>query len=238
MYAPMSLLREILSIEDLTARFRAQTELLSSFLADDGVLKKPYASPELPHFGKLSAAGKQEVVQNLAHTLEVFDEVRNEGCSLRDSPQLIWRNLRKLRWTPRSDLFDKIEESDVIEIFSRDHRGLFRNLAFYEILSYPLEELLAATWFELVHRQEEMTQLLFECAGKILSGEIRETTAPEIPEHCFYETRSPELLHFSMKLRLVSPLLADGQVAGFIALHQTCVVGRGPSPRFNSRLPV
>jgi PAS domain-containing protein len=223
-----SALCDILAIQDPVARFRAQTELLAWFLADEGVNKSPYFSRDLPHFSELAADEQAEAVRVLGHTLEIFDEVKTAGGTLADTPQLIWRSLRRLNWTPKSDVFDKIEKGDVIEIYSTEHRGLFRNLAFYDLVSYSLEDVFARKWFELFKRDEKKTAEIFQFVDRILRDEFRETTAPGFGHHLCYEMRSPARLHYKMSVKYVSPVYKEGKIAGYVAIETCEVVGKGP----------
>jgi PAS domain-containing protein len=223
-----SALCDSVTIQDPVARFRAQTELLAWFLADEGVSKSPYFSRDLPHFSKLAADEQAEAVRVLGHTLEIFDEVKSAGGSLADTPQLIWRSLRRLNWTPKSDVFDKIEKGDVIEIYSTEHRGLFRNLAFYDLVSYSLEDVFARKWFELFKRDEKKTAEIFQFVDRILRDEFRETTAPGFGHHLCYEMSSPARLHYKMSVKYVSPVYKEGKIAGYVAIETCEVVGKGP----------
>jgi PAS domain-containing protein len=229
-YSMKTNLSELFSIQDPVARFKAQTELLARFLADEGVNKAPYFSPELPHFCSLSAAEREEVMEVLGHTLEIFEEVKSAGGTLADTPQLVWRSLRRLSWTPKSDVFDKISKSDVVEIYSTEHRGLFRNLAFYDFVSYSLEDVFARKWFDLFKREEKKTAEIFEYVNRIFQNQIRETTAPGFGHHFCYERHSPARLHYKMSIKHLSPVFKDGKVAGIVAVETCEIVGRGPEP--------
>lgn len=215
---------------DLTSIFRGQTEKFADFLAKEGVFLKPYLSPELHDFAKLDGRGKSEAVRVLGQTLDVFVEVIASGDNLRDTPQLLWRSLRKLGWIPRSDSFDKIADGDVVEIYSHDHIGLFRNLAFYEGVSYSVETLFSRPWFELTTREpQRLSAEIYELARQVLSGERNETISVDVGTHLCLETCSPEMLQVSLTLKFISPLYANGKIAGLLACSQMKVVGRGLS---------
>lgn len=212
------------SFEGPIFRFREQTEELSGYFARNGVNKVPYFSPALTDFRKLNAHEQKSAVQTLGHTLDVFAESELEGADLRDTPQLLWRSLRRLGWTPKSDVFDQIHEDDAVEIYSADHIGLFRNLRCYELLSYSIEQLFSKTWYELVRRDSKITEQLYEAARKFIEGEVRETSDPNIEEHVCFETHSPELLSVWIRFKLFSPLYANGRFAGLLVTHESKIV--------------
>src|SRR5262249_50245473 len=111
-------LRQISEIQALNDRFRQLCELYAAVGAREGVRIRPYRDPSVPAFSSLPEDRKHAVIAALSQALECFEDASAAQEALRDSPRLLWRALRKLGLTPRSDLFDKIRDTDVINCFS------------------------------------------------------------------------------------------------------------------------
>jgi hypothetical protein len=124
-------------ISDPIVKFRSLLEYFVKIAAIEGTSVQPYSSPELLLFQKLDSTRQEETIRLLSRTLEVFDETRAEGYRLKDTPQLLWRCLRRLKMTPKSDVFDRISDTDVVEVYSSEYVGIFRNIQFYDKVSYP-----------------------------------------------------------------------------------------------------
>jgi hypothetical protein len=214
------------SLSDPVERFRALSLAFRDFMAEEGLAVIPFESPELPLFRKLDQASQQQALQVLGMSLEVFAEVKAEGNSLRDTPKLLWRCLSRLGWTPTEDIFDKIEDGDVVEIYSLQQVGLFRNLCFYEYVSFTLEQLFASTWYELTERDPEPTRKLYEMAMGFIRGEITQTIDPQVQPHVIRELRSARLLDIEITMRFCAPLKHKRDLSGIMVVNRSRIVGQ------------
>src|SRR5271169_939861 len=111
-------LKKVQDFTDIHEKFRQMCLYYSDLLALEGKKVKPFRSPDLPVFSALTAEQKQNATDFIGMALEIFEETRAEGFKLNDSPKLLWRALRKLGWTPQSDVFDRIGENDVVNIYT------------------------------------------------------------------------------------------------------------------------
>jgi hypothetical protein len=211
---------------DLIKEFRLKAELFSKILGEEGISVRPFDSPELLHFSILSSEQQLCVLRTINHSLGVFAEMKEAGESLRDSPRLLWRSLRHLGWRPRSDVFDKIEDEDVIEVYSAEKTGLFRNLVFYENVSYSIEDLFSRSVFELTWREPRFVELSMGVFERVFSGEVRETIAAGIEKHLLRETSSPEKLELMIDLKWISPLHIEGELGGILAVSRFEMLSR------------
>lgn len=198
------------------ALFRSMCLRYSDLLAEEGISKRPFKSPELPSFSKLTIEKKRDAIDQLCCALELLDETRAEGASLKDSPRLLWRCIRKLGWIPQSDVFDKIESGDVVEIYDLRQKHIFQNLEFFNWISYTIEEVFSMHWYEGVRREPGIVERLYELASRILSGEYATTMPSGIPEHSIQEVGSELELNYLMTLRYLSPLKENGATIGFV----------------------
>ncbi|MNL45597.1 hypothetical protein D3C87_1682560 [compost metagenome] len=139
---------------------------------------------------------------------------------MKDSPSFTWRALRKLGYTPTSDLFEQITDDHVIEVYSKDSVQVFRNLNFFQFCSYTFEEILSLEWWNLFDRSEAMSQKIFDATVKVFSGECRVNFDPEVPNHFVRETQSADRLTMEFTMQLIGPLFQNKEPRAVICLEK------------------
>ena len=127
--------------------------------------------------------------------------------------------LRRLGWTPLSDIFDKIGDEDVVQIYSHKQCAIFQNLNFFKWITFTLEDLYTGAWFELSRRNDEVTMGLYQLAVEYFTGVRSETLYPGLPEHLCEEIGSEGLAKFWVHVKYLSPLRKDGATVGLMATN-------------------
>lgn len=203
--------------------FKALTEKLCRMFEMEGVHCKPYVEG-LPHFRNMEVSEQKYVVDNLRFYVELCLEQMLDGFKLSDNLSFTWRAFRKLHFVPRSDLFNEVTDSDVLEIYSKDMCQLYRNLRFYEHCSYSLEELYCLKWWTLFQRDEKITQSLMESVTQVLSGESEGNVYPNVGPHIVQELSSEAKLVNRYEPRLLSPLFCNKKVEGLFVVMRLAVL--------------
>lgn len=206
-------------------RFKILADRLAGILATEGITVRTY-EPDLPHFSKLKEEQKQSTNHHLEFYCQLCEDHMSEGKSLQDCTTFVWRALKSLDLTPRSDLFNHFDNSSVIEIYSNENVQLFRNLNFFQYCSYTLEELHAKEWFWLFERDTMITAKLFAYAQKIFLGEINSNFVPEIPPHVVQELKSQEKLKMECNIKIAGPLFRNGQPVALIIGESTRLLAK------------
>ena len=165
--------------DSLNQDFMSLTEDLSRWLAVEGKRCRPY-TPGLPFFSQLPVHKRAEIVQAVRFYHELCQEQVNEGYKITDSLVFTWRALNKLGLVPRSDLFSKVTDDDILEVYDGEGRQLYRNFRFFDFCSYTMEELYTREWWELYKRDEDILAKLYEIVGRIFTGEIEGTVVPDL----------------------------------------------------------
>ena len=101
-----------------STRFLELLDRYEAYLRSAG--KKVYRSAPAEGerlFLALSFEHRQRLISRLETELAFFDEAVANGERLTDSPQLVWRYFRKTGYTPCSDIFGKITDSDIVELY-------------------------------------------------------------------------------------------------------------------------
>jgi len=203
---------------DLDDEFRQMCLRYAEFLAEEGTRARPFKDPSLPFFTGLSPDKKVQAIEKMRYALEVFEETRAEGFRLKDSPKLIWRSLRKLGWTPPSDIFDKMGDDDVIAIYDVEHTHVFQNLCFFDWISFSLEELYSTPFYRYARREVWAAEAAYKLAVETVSGEHPVTYVPDIKEHYVEEVGTEELLKFYLRYKCISPIRSGGKIVGSLVV--------------------
>ena len=202
----------------LNERFRDLCLSVARMYAEEGVGVRPFRSADLPVFSKLGPDRKREAIAEIETVLQILKDTRADGFSIKDSPRLIWRALRRFGLTPQSDIFDKMGDEDIVQIYSHRQNAIFSNLNLFHWVSFTLEDLHTGAWFELTRRDESVMPALYQSAVDMLSGARTETFTPEVPEHLVEEVGTEGLMKFLFRLKYVSPLKQDGRITNFMGI--------------------
>ncbi len=170
--------------------------------------------------GSLKDDRKHLAINQLTNQMAVFDEVLAHSEKLTDSPKLLWRYLNKIGYRPCADIFDKIEDNDVVEVYGSDQIHIFQNFNFFDWISIPLEQILSLTWYENTKRDAEIQKALFREAYRVISGEVKTTFSPNVPWHWIEEIDTVGLHRFEIQIKWVSPIFSNHQTIGFICVNE------------------
>lgn len=203
--------------EHMDQEFMAMANALCGLLQNEGVSCRPYTSG-LVFFKALALSKKEEVNERLRFYLELCQEQVSAGYKLSDNLSFTWRAFRKLELVPKSDLFTKVTDQDIVEIYSKDSRQLFRNLRFFDHCSYTLEELYSLEWWTLFDRESAITNKLLEAAGQVLDGTGEEHVYPDVGPHVVRELGSADRLVNVYEAKLLSPLSRGKKVEGIFTV--------------------
>lgn len=204
----MQISNSMLSMQLIHEEFKRSALKLSAICSTQNIRVRPFVEG-LPHFGKLSSDRQLDIIKNIKFYLELCEEQMSEGQSLRDNLSFTWKALRKLGYSPKSDLFSLIKDDDIIEIYNNESRQLYRNLRYYDFCSYSIEELYSLEWWNLFSRDAEITMKLIEESGKIFNGEVDTHIFSETGEHMVKELASVDRLSNRYRAKLLSPLMLN-----------------------------
>jgi hypothetical protein len=213
--------------EELDARFAELATRFCVILAQNGIPLRPFESYDsgksgrLPHFSRLSTYQKSAVVDSLQEVLAVCAEAQAAGDSPVDNRKYFWRSLRRMKLTPCSDVFDRIEQDDVIEIFTPDARQIFRSLNFFKYISCTLEELVSLPAWQVCAFPPETRTYFEEVGRKMERGNVYSCTfEPGIPAFTMVEIIGPEKRNPRIEPRFLSPIMAAGKSIAMIVVSR------------------
>ncbi len=203
-------------------QFCKLAEEISALASDSNIRINPYYDKNLPTFSKLEAAGRVNVLKELKLLKELCEGAVGDSISLEEGRKFAWFAMRRLGLRPPSDLFDKIKDTDIIEIHNRE-RQVFRCFSYFRVCSYSLEELSSKPWNELYHRNPILEEQIMRAARE--TAQSQEITFPNIREHLVEESSSPFRYQGRYSMQLIAPLTSDsGQKDHLLAAVQIQLV--------------
>lgn len=221
----MLVLNQNLSTNDETLRsnFIALSMSLAKMLQNVG-LKTQAGLEGFPHFNQLTNLEKTTAIERLQFYYDLCMEQLIEGQSLRDSKKFTWRALVKLGLSPQSDLLDRIGEGDIVEIYNEEQVQLFRNLEFFDICSYTLEELFCIQWWRLFQRDEAVSSEILKLVNDLYSKKYPNGVAGPLPQHTVLECLSRDKFKIDFFMKYIGPLYKNKQVGALICLEQAALI--------------
>lgn len=210
--------------EILNEEFKTIATDISLMLQAEGKTVRPYVAG-LPHFSSLSLEKKRNAVEQVRFYQELCHAQLADGYKINDSLTFTWKAFRRLGLVPSSDLFNNIENEDIIEIYSKEHVQLFRNFNFFDCCSYTLEELNTYEWWSLFERDEETNQQIIAATNLVFSGEKEGTFVPDVPKHLLREARSADRFSMNHQIRKMAPVYRNKRPDAVIVLEKAEMLG-------------
>lgn len=204
----------------LVQEFQGKLIQLSGLLSSEGVSVRAFSEPSLTLFEQLGLKEKQAKLKEVSTYLETCQSELSEKKTLKNTNSFVWRGLREGGFKFSSDMFTHLKDHHVIEVYDLNNKQVFRNLNFYDFVSYTLEDLYCRPWPELFHRPDtETVEKMFATLDSVLpTGQPYFNTNGFIPDHVIEERGSEEELKVLYKLECVFPVYNERRrVAGYLA---------------------
>lgn len=197
----------------MSERFQILVEWFSGVLKDHGLNVQPYRGNSPSFFNALPPEKKVLTLRDFTRYLEVCAQTLHDGKLLTDDKAFLWRFIKYREWRQTSDLFSLFEKDDVIEIYDlNSYVQIFRNLRFFSVCSYTLDDILCRPFWELYHRDEIITNEIIGFATKLHRQEVNATIKYDRHVYAIDEIDSPMLYHCHVENRFIAPLVnSDGR---------------------------
>ncbi len=213
-------------MESLKRRFWRSGMQLHKIARKFGCRIIPGMHPSLPKFGQMALPRQEMSVEALENLCSVYNTMVYEGQDIRSSLSVIWGAFRVLGLVPPSNLFDKIQSDDIIEIYGFNGLQMFANLRFYEICSYTLEDIYSLTWEELWQRDENATKSISAVVDNVEHSSEKLAVSVADCAYVARERHSPFKLEIDYRAVAIAPLWnkMTGLKAGFIIVERAHLI--------------
>jgi hypothetical protein len=171
-------------------------------------------------FESLSHHRQTSLLGRLDLDVAILREARHEGDDLNETKRMLWRFLQKMKLSPCSDIFDSIQDGDVVELYSPEQVHLWQNMAFFDWCSVSLERIYTDTWYDATIRDPQHQSKLIECATQMFSSDKPQSIRPLETWHTIEEVDSELLLKFDLHVKVMSPVFQNRKVAGLILVNE------------------
>lgn len=211
---------------ELTERFKALAERLSELVATEQVSIAAYSGSGPSHFANLSNDKKEATLVHFSKYVEVLGDAVDNGVRLRDDRKLLWRAFGVYGMRPLADLLTyESGDDDVVEIYNRDSVQIFRNVHFFRVCSYTIDDVISRPFYELYRRDGDITYKILETASELLAGKYTSTYWYDLPPHRLDEIDSPGRFLALVENRFLSPLHgADGSIQGMVSVNRALAI--------------
>lgn len=149
----------------------------------------PYNTNSISSFQSKTITEQEGIISSFLKYYELCTRCIASNIDIKDSRKLLWKILPQLGLHPTSELFDRLDDSQVIEVYWPNFVQVFRNMKFLELCSYPVADLYIKPWPELFHRPQEASDEIVRSINSCLTS--GETTPCEVKDHFLYEINSP-----------------------------------------------
>nr|BDT28462.1 hypothetical protein BHI3_19280 [Bacteriovorax sp. HI3] len=184
----------------------------------------PYRAHAKMHFNKCSLKKKREVIAYLDLNISLIKECIRAG-ETPSNKTLLWRLLQKTRLVPDDEIFDKISDGDLVEVYFTDHTPMFRSLEFYRDFTFTVDEALCLRWYQLCKRDFVITLKFMKFIFLGLRGNNPKTQVIPIGEHYLDEKNTERKLRFLVHNKYLSGLMKNGSIHAGICVTRVRPVG-------------
>ncbi len=193
-------------------------EQISNAVSAYGVHLKPYNSHGIQEFLSKESTDQFQILTNLKnYTQHLIEAVSNNVRLVGDNRKHAWFAMRNLGLRPPNDLFDRIDQRDMIEIYDTSGIQVFRSIELYNYMSYSFSEIFCYTWKDLFSRDNFVLNRMSTTVSDVLSGKIQGCIHPQFPTHCAHEIFSEKKIWIKMESGIMSKVLRpDGTIGGLI----------------------
>ena len=109
--------------------------------------------------------------------------------------------LKKFNLKVSDDAFSDIGNDDFVEIYSSNHKQMFRSVNFFNYCSYDLASLTFMPWNELYYRQDSDTQRMIQSVTHVLANSLPYYSAEsaKVKDHILTELISEKKFRHRIK---------------------------------------
>lgn len=209
---------------EMSQKFILLAEHLCELLRIYGLNVKPYLDKNNLYFSELTEELQISQLNHFQRYVEVCQETKEQGHDLRETGHLVWNMLKKLELKSHVDVFSKLKETDIVEIYNSQNVQTFRNLNFFHICSYTLDELLSLPWWKLYHRDDLVSREIFAVGAGVFSGEIAGMVSPVSRPHILEEVASASKIKMVLNVKAMSPLVSPYEAPSVFVIEESQLI--------------
>ncbi|RYZ92078.1 MAG: hypothetical protein EOP06_05350 [Proteobacteria bacterium] len=189
---------------------------IRSHLTKYGLKKRAFSKNNISRFSELPFQSRYEIVLRLRAYQALCQDGEDCGFGALEDPKALLRFVAfRLRVNTPEDFLAALAPGDIVEIFDFDGEQVYRNINFFEISDYTLDEIFGSSWDLLYERSKSVTKKIFERVE--VAAKTRGCIPFDIPEHYMRERCTEERKIVKVRLKYLASLTRDGEAVAWIA---------------------
>lgn len=202
--------------EEACAEYERLVHDFQAYLLEKGVRKAAFSERGLDSFRSFSLQNQLKFVAQLRNYVSICREAECVGIdALRNARGMLQFIKFKMRITIPDEFTNALCEQDIVEIFDYEGTQLYRNITFFDISDYTIDDFFGQTWDYLYERSSHVTKKIFERVA--LTASAKACVPFDVPEHYMRERATPNRKIVKVCLKNLAPLLSDGEPIAWAA---------------------
>ena len=194
-----------------------------NLLLQHSVNVKAFSSQGLKRFQNLEVQEQEKYTSQLRNYYNICNTASEAGIDIaNNTKEMVEFTSNQLKLTAPSDFLKTVTTNDIVEVFDYEGTQLYRNMKFFEISDYTIDDFFGARWDQLYDRAESVTQKLIERVEYATS--IKKCIPFDIDEHYMRESATKNQKIVKVHLKYIAPLLRNNTPVAWIASSEAEVV--------------
>ena len=216
----------------LESEFKLIADEISNLFEKNGQPIRPYRDPRLIYYSQLDKARQQSSLHRLKIFLSSITSTLDAGDQLSNNSRALWHAIGTLGFRPDSEVFSKLQDDDVIEVYDSQGTQIWRNFNYMKICSYSLEEIICHDWPTLYRRDPKITELLIQVMIETLSGQQYGPRFIDVDFHMVAESFSESQFQLHVRHDYICPLLGPTKSCdGFVITSKVKILRKTDEAR-------
>jgi hypothetical protein len=225
----MDLLAHKLETQLKTSLFKLKTEL-----SQNGVNASDAAPVSIHNFCIASEKKQNLILNNIGTYLEILSqdiEIESPKPNIKIEEARLKKALRAFNLSALDkNIFNLIDEDDVIEIYNDEGIQLYRNITFCKLCSYSLLDLAVNSWDELYDKPTAIKNKIMSKINEVMTtseGTVAYEMSSYIQREKFIYAKT--LKTFLVKPKFISPLLDNlsGRRVAMLSTYSAKILTEG-----------
>lgn len=170
---------------------------------------KPSSAKSLVPFFQLAESQQTQAINSLTIQLDFVREAITCGLDAYNEGSLVRLAMKKLSLFADENLVEKVEPTDIVEIFSPDQTQVYRSFSCFALCNYTIAELVTYPWYDLYERPSMVEDKILELALPVLHGESGFRTLTEVfPPYVLVERMTEEKSAFRVQEKFYARMIS------------------------------
>lgn len=196
--------------------FKPLLESFSRHLAAKGIPIEPWGVASVQKFLSLTPQQQDKAFSRFESYLELigwpqsfpFNQKISNYKETYSEKDLLKVCARNLDINFHSDIYAKMTNEDIVEVYDRDFVQIYRNLGFFDLCSYSLLDLLSHEFYTLYERSLQVNSLMMEAGEQLVHRpySLEPVSLRHISKHLMREKFSEKKISFMIEFKEMYPV--------------------------------